>query len=202
MTLLTCQVSGVQEIIRSSHNFHQVWTFSANSVFLKSLITYYYCLKWLGLFYFALCPFISCCCVILVRLLWFLPPRRLDSVIWTILSGTQCDTWGQELDFCDSCVSLPAQGIWRQNEGHNPACITSAHCPQLFKSTVLDCRAGMQGKWSGKPRKRLKWPPSEKHGVNELGYLLRTFLCCKWSHVLLMNHAASVIHPRPSVSHQ
>lgn len=62
---------------------------------------------------------------------------------------------GEELEFCASCVSLPAQGIWRQIEGDNPACITSAHCPQLFKDTILHCRAGMQGKWPEKAKETI-----------------------------------------------
>lgn len=63
---------------------------------------------------------------------------------------------GEELDFCDSCVSLPAQVF----EGDNPACITSAHCPQLFKDTILHCRAGMQGKWPEKAKETIAKMPS------------------------------------------
>lgn len=196
MTQLTCQVSGVQ-IIRSSHNFHWLWTFSANSVFLKSVITDCYCLKLLGLFYFA-----SVLLSLVTALLWLDCSgfshlegcfHFLDNALRHTVHLWGCPVLGQELDFSDPGVSLPAQGIWRQNEGNNPA-LPQPTAHSSLRTLALTAEQGCRESGLRKPRiQLLKWPPSEKHGVNELGYLLKTFLCCKWSHILLMNHAASVV---------
>lgn len=71
------------------------------------------------------------------------------------------------------------------------------------RTQSLTAEQGCRESGLRKPRKPLlKRPPSEKHGVNELGYVLRTFLCCKWRHILLMNHGASAVYPRPNVSHE